>query len=122
MKSDTGETLFTHQVITSRTEINPDGSESTIDSTTVVNEAKDNVMKNTPVLHSATVPVPDVDAAMNYQKSQIGKDLGKYHEIKNNCVNHVANVINAGGGNFGNGTYSQLKSLSNLGFNMKGKY
>jgi hypothetical protein len=50
-----------------------------------------------PLVHQATVDLPDADAAMDYQQKQLGKDLGSYDDKTNSCVTHVAEVLNAGG-------------------------
>ncbi|MCO1344709.1 hypothetical protein L0Z26_22795 [Burkholderia multivorans] len=65
-----------HQVITGDT------------TTTVVNERRERLMVNDPVLHTTEVPLPDVNAAIAYQQKQIGRELGQYDERSNSCVDH----------------------------------
>jgi hypothetical protein len=45
----------------------------------------------------ARVNLPDVEAAQSYQKSMLGKELGAYDQRTNSCVDHVAEVLRAGG-------------------------
>ncbi|MCO7333475.1 hypothetical protein [Burkholderia multivorans] len=84
-----------HQVITGDT------------TTTVVNERRERLMVNDPVLHTTEVPLPDVNAAIAYQQKQIGRELGQYDERSNSCVDHVANVLRAGDENVPSGPLGQ---------------
>lgn len=96
-----------HQVITGDT------------TTTVVNERRERLMVNDPVLHTTEVPLPDVNAAIAYQQKQIGRELGQYDERSNSCVDHVANVLRAGGENVPSGPLGQSRYLTQRGFKMK---
>ena len=50
----------------------------------------------TPV-HEAVIKLPDANAAMQYQKNMINTELGVYDPIKNSCLSHVCDVLEAGG-------------------------
>lgn len=76
----------THQVVT-----NPDYSE-----TTVVRAGRYNLSK-VPV-HTAEIPLPNAQAAINKQKSLINEELGRYDTIDNSCLSHVCDIIEEGGG------------------------
>jgi hypothetical protein len=89
--------------------------------TTIFNEDKTPIMTGDPLLHTAEVQLPDANAAMAYQNSQIGKELGPYNERTNSCVDHVANVLRAGGADVPQGPLKQAKYLSQHGFKMKVK-
>ena len=90
--------LHTHQV--TRTEAGD---------TTIVNERRSRLMDGDPILHTAEVPLPDARAAIAYQQSQIGKDIGKYDERTNSCVDHVASVLRAGGADVPQGPLGQMR-------------
>ncbi|KVN23049.1 sugar-binding protein [Burkholderia stagnalis] len=102
--------LHTHQV--TRTEAGD---------TTIVNERRSRLMDGDPILHTAEVPLPDARAAIAYQQSQIGKDIGKYDERTNSCVDHVASVLRAGGADVPQGPLGQMRYLGKLGFKAKVK-
>ncbi|MGN6084207.1 RHS repeat domain-containing protein, partial [Trinickia sp.] len=87
--------------------------------TTIVNERQRRVMTGDPILHTAEVPVPAPNSAIAYQQSKIGANLGKYDERTNSCVDHVANVLRAGGVDVPQGPLGQMKFLKRLGFKVK---
>jgi hypothetical protein len=100
--------LHTHQVI------NGNGS------TTVVNEAQSQVMKGEVPASTMTIPLKDAEAAQKYQKSQIGQPLGCYDERSNSCVDHVANVLRAGGEDVPSGASSQMEYMARKAIKIKG--
>ena len=65
--------------------------------TTIVNEHRERLMTSDPILHMSEVPLQNANSAIAYQQSKIGANLGKYDERTNSCVDHVANVLRAGG-------------------------
>jgi RHS repeat-associated protein len=87
--------------------------------TTIVNERRERLMAGDPVLHTAEVPLQNANSAIAYQQSKIGTNLGKYDERTNSCVDHVANVLRAGGSDVPQGPLGQMKFLSKLGFKAK---
>jgi len=99
--------VHTHQVITGDT------------TTTVVNERRERLMVGDPILHTTEVPLPNANAAIAYQQAQIGRQLGQYDERSNSCVDHVANVLRAGGENVPSGPLGQSRYLTQRGFKMK---
>lgn len=102
-----GGQLHTHQVITGDT------------TTTVFNEGQANIMRGDPILREQEIPLTDAKSAMEYQQSQIGKELGKYDERTNSCVDHVANVLRANGEDIGSGPMQQMRYLRSQGFQIK---
>lgn len=88
-------------------------------STTVVNEAHSRVMGNEVPAGTATIPLKDVEAEQQYQKSQIGQSLGTYDERTNSCVDHVANVLRAGGEDIPAGAGSQMKYMARKGIKIR---
>lgn len=68
---------------------------------------------------TATIPLKDVEAAQKYQKSQIGRPLGWYDERTNSCVEHVTNVLRAGGEDVPTGAGSQMKYMVRKGIKIK---
>jgi RHS repeat-associated protein len=87
--------------------------------TTVVNERVDRVMAGQKPASTATIELEDADAAQRYQQGQIGRDLGTYDERTNSCVDHVSDVLRAGGENVPVGAGSQLKYLAKKGIKIK---
>ena len=87
--------------------------------TTIANERRERVMTGDPILHNAEVPMPNPNSAIAYQQSKIGANLGKYDEKTNSCVDHVANVLRAGGVDVPQDPLSQMKFLKKLGFKAK---
>jgi hypothetical protein len=96
-------TLHTEQVITSY-----DYSTTTIDK---VNQ----IYSEAPV-KEITIDLPNAKGAMEYQRSMINKELGPYSEKTNSCVEHVCNVLRAGGVDVPNSALGQFKFLKGLGF------
>jgi len=72
-----------------------------------------------PLLGSAKIPLPDATSAQAYQRGQIGKNLGKYDKYTNSCVDHVSNVLRAGGVEVPAGTGPQIKYLTKAGVPLK---
>ena len=60
--------------------------------------------------------LPNGDAAQDYQRSMLGKQLGPYSRDTNSCVDHVAEVLRAGGEPVPTGALSQYKYLKKNGF------
>jgi len=77
------------------------------------------MMTGDPILHTAEVPLQSANAAIAYQQSKLGTNLGKYDERTNSCVDHVANVLRAGGADVPKGPLGQMRFLSKLGFKAK---
>jgi hypothetical protein len=102
--SDYGDFLHTHQVITEL-----DNSQTMIANARTFPPSKkmDNV---------ARVKIPDIYGAQNYQKEMIGKQLGPYSRDTNSCVDHVAEVLRAGGVDVPKTPIGQYKYLKGLGF------
>ena len=99
--------LHTHQVIRGN------------GSTTVVNEAQSQIMGDEVPTSTVNIPLKDAEAAQKYQKSQIGRPLGWYDERTNSCVDHVANVLRAGGEDIPPGAGSQMKYMVRKGIKIK---
>jgi hypothetical protein len=78
-----GARIGTEQVITSRDF-----------STTTIRQ----VPPSEPPATTKVVEIPDATSAMNYQRSQIGKELGPYAVYANSCLSHAVDVIEKGGG------------------------
>ncbi|MEZ4263999.1 MAG: hypothetical protein R3B36_33205 [Polyangiaceae bacterium] len=89
-----GEAMHTHQVITGPGQ-----------ATTIAQVAAGELG-----VPSATVKVPLANpaGAMAYQRSVVGAPGGQYHPLNNNCAQHCANVLNAGGSNVPTGTRALL--------------
>lgn len=78
-------------------------------------------MVGDPILHTTEVPLPNANAAIAYQQAQIGRQLGQYDERSNSCVDHVANVLRAGGGNVPSGPLGQSRYRTQRGLKMKAR-
>ena len=76
----------THQVITA----------SNREKTTIARAGSYN--EKNAVVHEAIIPLPNAQAARDYQKSLINCELGAYDPTKNSCLSHVFDVLEAGGG------------------------
>lgn len=87
--------------------------------TTLSTIAEHNSLAGLPVVHTTQIEVPDAAAAQQYQKEQIHKELGPYSERTNSCVDHISNVLRAGGVNFPEGPGGQAKFLAKKGFKLK---
>ena len=93
----------THQVITA-----PDHS-----STTVVSATR--YPANAPLKNTIEVPLENADAAIDYQKKQINKELGPYDRQNNSCVTHVCEVLRQGGEQVPSGPLQEYKYLKKRG-------
>lgn len=68
---------------------------------------------------TAKIKLEDVDAAQRFQQGQIGKSLGIYNERTNSCVDHVADVLRAGGADVPEGAGGQMKYMIRNGIKIK---
>ncbi|KVU91767.1 sugar-binding protein [Burkholderia ubonensis] len=94
-------------------------TDSKAGTTKIVNEKRRRAMTGDPILHTAEVPLPDAKAAIAYQQSQIEKTFEAYDERTNSCVDHVSNVLRAGGADVPQGPLGQMRYLGKLGFKAK---
>ena len=62
------------------------------------------------------VKLPNAEGAQSYQKSIIGKELGPYDQKTNSCVDHVSEVLRAGGTDVPKSALGQYKYLKGIGF------
>lgn len=49
-------------------------------------------------VHEAIIPLPDAEAAIEYQRNMINSPLGPYEAYGNSCLSHVVDVLSAGDG------------------------
>ena len=64
---------------------------------------------------SVTVDIPDAEAARIFQKSTLRTELGPYSQRTNSCVDHVSEVLRAGGVDVQKSAIGQFKYLKSLG-------
>ena len=95
----------THQVITTQ-----DHSQTTIVRAGSFNSQREAV-------NEATIELPNAILAIDFQKSLINQDLGKYDAINNSCLSHVCDVLeNGGASSINKHPISYAKFLKKKGF------
>jgi RHS repeat-associated protein len=64
--------------------------------TTIVRAGRYN--SSATAVHEAIIPLPNAEAALEYQRNMINSPLGAYQAYDNSCLSHVVDVLSAGDG------------------------